>query len=173
MEISLDDSIEENYERNENKLFNCDKCEFAHKVETELQNHITTIHEQAKYSCELCEYTSQNSSNLEKHIENMHEKTNFLCLNCKKNSDKFCIECKLNSCNPCIVKINEISKEHIDSALNKGILDKAFEKNEFICKNCLKEKFKVVINKYELRKEKNVALLKEKQKRKQQEAFNK
>ena len=87
MEISLDDSIEENYEENENKLYNCDKCEFAHIVGTELQNHIITIHEQTEHksliSCDYCKFETEKAQNLILHMKEIHE------LSCDQCNTKF------------------------------------------------------------------------------------
>ena len=68
--------------------FSCQICAEFFDSESDLQNHVTSVHgqESQKAQCPKCDRVFSKKSNLKAHIENIHREraSNFICYSCQK-----------------------------------------------------------------------------------------
>ena len=124
-------------------VYSCEFCEFESEQNDKLTMHMKSNHE---LSCDICEtkFVTENSLNMhmnyKHHKENMNE-NKVLCEWCKNNiGQKICIDCSKNCCDPCAIGVNQNSKEIVDRALRRGIINKALETKELICIGCINKR---------------------------------
>jgi KRAB domain-containing zinc finger protein len=57
------------------KFFKCEICEKNFSDKSNLNKHISSVHEDKKpFKCELCEFSSSLKGNLNNHIKSVHQK---------------------------------------------------------------------------------------------------
>ena len=64
------------YKHEKKKPWKCDQCEYAHALQTGLQEHVRNCHpkESDLKVCHICGYKTTLNHNLKEHIERTHEK---------------------------------------------------------------------------------------------------
>ena len=72
----------ENFEKNEDGSYSCDRCEYKNKRPSHLKIHMLGKHLGAKFKCNLCEREFSSKSNLQIHMQSKHEGKKYRCEEC-------------------------------------------------------------------------------------------
>ena len=65
------------------QTFPCPHCQYKAKQESNLQQHIKSVHEGQTFPCPHCEYKSSWKTRLQTHIKSVHEGQTFPCTHCE------------------------------------------------------------------------------------------
>ena len=80
----LDRHIRYQHERDQRKVFKCDKCEYSVVVKTNLMKHIEAMHLQGrtKFKCTFCDMFYVRKTSLIFHVKKVHEGLDMKTVNC-------------------------------------------------------------------------------------------
>ena len=61
--------------------YSCSQCVFETRHQSNLLNHMKSIHEDIKHACTQCDYKANTQGNLKLHIKSKHEGVNIVVMN--------------------------------------------------------------------------------------------
>ena len=68
--------MSQTYDSNNQKVWNCNVCNYARKRVSDVRKHIERKHINIQFQCEYCEAIVSSRENLKVHLKNRHNITN-------------------------------------------------------------------------------------------------
>ena len=77
-----------NKSKNEDRKYDCQKCDFQTAKPGNLKRHVASIHDGVRYSCSQCDFDTAKPSYLKQHVASIHDDVRYSCSRCDFKTTK-------------------------------------------------------------------------------------